>query len=139
MLTSSHHCNLSLPGFLTVHPSEYEVWALLFKVHSDNVWLLTGMISSLKFNMIFDVVGFKSASLLFIFSLLSLFCAPLFLIFCLLLDFLNIFLKIHFNYLCLLAVSPYLTLVAQMVRICPQCRRPAFDPWVRKIPWRRKW
>ena len=20
-----------------------------------------------------------------------------------------------------------------------QCRRPAFDPWVRKIPWRRKW
>ena len=20
-----------------------------------------------------------------------------------------------------------------------QCRRPSFDPWVRKIPWRRKW
>ena len=20
-----------------------------------------------------------------------------------------------------------------------QCRRPEFDPWVRKIPWRRKW
>ena len=20
-----------------------------------------------------------------------------------------------------------------------QCRRPGFDPWVRKIPWRRKW
>ena len=20
-----------------------------------------------------------------------------------------------------------------------QCRRPAFDPWVGKIPWRRKW
>ena len=20
-----------------------------------------------------------------------------------------------------------------------QCRRPRFDPWVRKIPWRRKW
>jgi len=19
------------------------------------------------------------------------------------------------------------------------CRRPAFDPWLRKIPWRRKW
>ena len=24
-------------------------------------------------------------------------------------------------------------------RICLQCRRPGFDPWVRKIPWRRKW
>ena len=20
-----------------------------------------------------------------------------------------------------------------------QCRRPSFDPWIRKIPWRRKW
>ena len=20
-----------------------------------------------------------------------------------------------------------------------QCRRPRFDPWIRKIPWRRKW
>ena len=24
-------------------------------------------------------------------------------------------------------------------RICLQCRRPGFDPWVRKIPWRRAW
>ena len=24
-------------------------------------------------------------------------------------------------------------------RICFQCGRPRFDPWVRKIPWRRKW
>ena len=23
--------------------------------------------------------------------------------------------------------------------ICSQCGRPRFDPWVRKIPWRRKW
>ena len=23
--------------------------------------------------------------------------------------------------------------------ICLQYRRPTFDPWVRKIPWRRKW
>ena len=21
----------------------------------------------------------------------------------------------------------------------PECKRPGFDPWVRKIPWRRKW
>ena len=30
-------------------------------------------------------------------------------------------------------------LVTLMVRICLQCRRPGFDPWVGKIPWRRKW
>ena len=24
-------------------------------------------------------------------------------------------------------------------RVCPQCRRPGFDLWVRKIPWRRAW
>ena len=24
-------------------------------------------------------------------------------------------------------------------RICLQCRRPGFDPWVGKIPWRRGW
>ena len=29
--------------------------------------------------------------------------------------------------------------VAHMVKkICPQCRRPGFDSWVWKIPWRRK-
>ena len=21
----------------------------------------------------------------------------------------------------------------------PQCRRPAFNPWIRKFPWRREW
>ena len=30
-------------------------------------------------------------------------------------------------------------LVTQTVRICPQCRRLWFNPFVRKIPWRRKW
>ena len=24
-------------------------------------------------------------------------------------------------------------------RICPLCWRPRFDPWIRKIPWRRGW
>ena len=23
--------------------------------------------------------------------------------------------------------------------ICPQCGRPGFDPWVRKMPWKKKW
>ena len=26
-----------------------------------------------------------------------------------------------------------------MVKKCLQCGRPGLDPWVRKIPWRRKW
>ena len=32
----------------------------------------------------------------------------------------------------------WVSLVAQMVKICLQSRRPRFDPWVRKIPCRRK-
>ena len=31
------------------------------------------------------------------------------------------------------------SLVAQWYRICLQCRKPGFDPWVEKIPWRREW
>ena len=30
------------------------------------------------------------------------------------------------------------SLVAQLVRICLKCGRPSFDPWVRKILWRRQ-
>ena len=30
------------------------------------------------------------------------------------------------------------SLVTQMVKNL-QCRRPGFNPWVRKIPWRREW
>ena len=29
--------------------------------------------------------------------------------------------------------------IVQRSRICLPSRRPEFDPWVRKIPWRRKW
>ena len=29
--------------------------------------------------------------------------------------------------------------VAQWLRIHLQCRRPGFDRWIGKIPWRRKW
>ena len=29
--------------------------------------------------------------------------------------------------------------MAQTDRICLQCRRPRFDPWVGKISWRREW
>ena len=42
----------------------------------------------------------------------------------------------HFNEEALLIIRA--SLVAQMI-ICLQCRRPKFDPWVRKIPWRSEW
>ena len=35
--------------------------------------------------------------------------------------------------------SLWASLVVQWQRICLQCRGHRFDPWVRKIPWRRKW
>ena len=44
------------------------------------------------------------------------------------------FVKVTFKLLVLRA-----SLGAQMVKICLQCRRPSFDPWVGKIPWRREW
>ena len=31
------------------------------------------------------------------------------------------------------------SLVVRWERICLQCRRPWFDPWVRTILWRREW
>ena len=31
------------------------------------------------------------------------------------------------------------SLVAQLVKNLPVMRRPGFDPWVGKIPWRREW
>ena len=30
------------------------------------------------------------------------------------------------------------SLVAQKVKICPQCRRPELSPWVSQIPWRKE-
>ena len=31
-------------------------------------------------------------------------------------------------------------MVTQIVKItCLQCRRPMFNPWIRKISWRREW
>ena len=31
------------------------------------------------------------------------------------------------------------SLVAQRLSVCLECKRPGLDPWVGKIPWRRKW
>ena len=30
-------------------------------------------------------------------------------------------------------------MVTEMKRICLQCERAMFDPWFRKIPWRKEW
>ena len=40
---------------------------------------------------------------------------------------------------CLTRLSLTLSQLPMQLRTCLQCRRPGFDPWVRKIPWRRKW
>ena len=31
------------------------------------------------------------------------------------------------------------SLVLKQLRVCLQCRRPRFSPWVGNVPWRRKW
>ena len=36
-------------------------------------------------------------------------------------------------------ISSWASLVTQRKRILLQLRRPGFHPWVRNIPWRRKW
>ena len=37
----------------------------------------------------------------------------------------------------LITLNPWT--IGVFVDFCLQCRRPGFDPWVGKIPWRRKW
>ena len=32
-----------------------------------------------------------------------------------------------------------LLLLLVLLSVCLQCGRPTFNPWIRKIPWRRKW
>ena len=44
--------------------------------------------------------------------------------------------KIQINIYCLKLELPWWL---RRQSICLQCRRPGFDPWVGKIPWRRKW
>ena len=51
--------------------------------------------------------------------------------------FLTLFLWIFFFYCSLFLF--WASLVVQRLSVCLQCGRPGFDPWVGKIPWRRKW
>ena len=44
----------------------------------------------------------------------------------------------YFNLLLILLLSR-LPWWFRWLRICLQCKRPGFNPWVRKIPWRREW
>ena len=45
---------------------------------------------------------------------------------------------VSFTFLQISLMSSLASLVAQRVKRL-QCRRPGFDPWVGKIPWRSKW
>ena len=43
----------------------------------------------------------------------------------------------HFNQSCCLYLLCQFPCGSAGKKICLQCRRPGFNPWVRKIPWRR--
>ena len=56
----------------------------------------------------------------------------------------GVFLSCVTAYLCIyvfgaLYICDGISLVAQMVKSLPAMQEIRFDPWVRKIPWRRKW
>ena len=42
-------------------------------------------------------------------------------------------------FMCISLIANWLPWWLGQWRICFQCRRPGFDPWVGKIPWRREW
>ena len=48
----------------------------------------------------------------------------------------NIYIYIFFFFLAGGGGLPWLL---RQSNVCLQCGRPGFDPWVGKIPWRRKW
>ena len=55
------------------------------------------------------------------------------------LTYIFIYIYLHVNiYIFTHVCYTWTSLVAQLV-VCLQCGRARFDPWVRKIPWRRKW
>ena len=55
--------------------------------------------------------------------------------------------KKPFSFLCARRIDSWVTrctyrlrkILTKRVRIYLQCKRPGFDSWFRKIPWRRKW
>ena len=49
----------------------------------------------------------------------------------------DIYIYTHMCVCVCVCVFNWSSLTAQLLRICLQCQRPGFDPWVGKIPWRR--
>ena len=57
--------------------------------------------------------------------------------------------KLHFSAVLLVMLLPCVVFVLELeatrlqwlsrLKIYLQCRRPGFNPWLRKIPWRREW
>ena len=45
----------------------------------------------------------------------------------------------NFHYYCIFCGDRGSSVLAQMVKNPLQCQRPGFDPWIRKILWRREW
>ena len=46
---------------------------------------------------------------------------------------------IFFKFICWFVTTKWASLLAQLVKNRLKCRRPQFDSWVGKIPWRRAW
>ena len=46
---------------------------------------------------------------------------------------------IFFNFICWFVTTKWASLLAQLVKNRLKCRRPQFDSWVGKTPWRRVW
>ena len=40
---------------------------------------------------------------------------------------------------CIIRKEGWIYISLRQLSICLQCGRPGFDPWVGKVPWRRKW
>ena len=47
--------------------------------------------------------------------------------------------NLQFHHLFTMVLFFFFPIVGSDGRVCLQSRRPWFNPWVRKIPWRRKW
>ena len=47
--------------------------------------------------------------------------------------------QLHLHFTTIYGNIPLISLMAQMVKRVPTVRETRFDPWIGKIPWRRKW
>ena len=106
-------------------------------VGRGGVLILSG--GTKKFLEIMDLKGFMDISYFLIFQLkhswfkcLNFWCTEKWLSYTYIFIYIFLF-NIHYG------LSPASSVAQMLKKICLQCRKPRFDPWVEKIPWGRKW